>query len=77
MDNTQRKGNTSLLELLDRVLDTGVYISGDIVLSVADVDLIYLNLRVLLCNADTINRLRTNDNLALGAAAETKPARSL
>ena len=33
---------------LDRVLAAGVVISGDLVLSIADVDLVYLSLRAVL-----------------------------
>ncbi len=51
--------NVTLLELLDRVLDKGVFISGDIVLSVADVELVVLDLRLLICSQDTLNRLKT------------------
>ncbi|WP_338865619.1 gas vesicle protein [Myxococcus stipitatus] len=43
----------SVLELLDRVLNKGVVISGDLVISVADVDLIYLGLRLLLTSVET------------------------
>lgn len=54
---TQSKDLT-LLEVLDRVLDKGVVISGDAVISVADVDLIYLGLKVLLSSVETMERLR-------------------
>jgi len=49
----------SLLELLDRVLDKGVVLTGDITLSVADVDLIYVGLRVLLSSVAAAERLST------------------
>lgn len=39
---------TSLVDLLDRVIGTGVVLSGDIVISLAGVDLIVLRLRALL-----------------------------
>ena len=48
----------TLLELLDRVLDKGVVLSGDVTLSVADVDLVYLGLRVLLSSVEAAERLR-------------------
>lgn len=48
----------TLLEVLDRVLNKGVVISGDIVISVADVDLIYLGLKVLLSSVETMEKLR-------------------
>lgn len=40
--------NVSLVDLLDRVLAGGVVISGDLVLSIADVDLVRISLRALL-----------------------------
>ena len=46
----------TLLELLDRVLDKGVVLSGDITLSVADVDLVYVGLRVLLSSVEAARR---------------------
>jgi hypothetical protein len=49
----------TLLELLDRVLDKGVVLSGDITLSVADVDLVYVGLRVLLSSVEAAERRRT------------------
>lgn len=47
-----------LLDLLDRALDKGVVLSGDLVISVADVDLIYIGLKVLLSSVDTLERLQ-------------------
>ncbi|MEM8993627.1 MAG: gas vesicle protein [Acidobacteriota bacterium] len=40
--------NATVCDLLDRVLERGVVIEGDIVISVAGVDLIYLRLEALL-----------------------------
>jgi hypothetical protein len=48
----------TLLELLDRVLDKGVVLSGEVMLSVADVDLVYLSVRLLLSSVEAANRLR-------------------
>jgi hypothetical protein len=47
----------TLLELVDRVLNKGVVVTGDITLSVAGVDLVYVGLRVLLASAGTLDRL--------------------
>ena len=47
----------TLLELVDRVLNKGVTLTGDITLSVADVDLVYVGLRVLLTTVSTMERL--------------------
>jgi gas vesicle structural protein len=46
----------TLVELVDRVLNKGVVVSGDITLSVADVDLVYVGLRLLLASASTFER---------------------
>ncbi len=48
----------SLCEVLDRILNKGVVLAGDVVISVADVDLIYLNVRVLLASVETAYRQR-------------------
>jgi hypothetical protein len=48
----------TLLELVDRVLNKGVVLSGDITLSVADVDLVYVGLRVLLSSVATLEEQR-------------------
>jgi hypothetical protein len=50
--------DVTLLELLDRVVDHGVILVGDITISVADVDLIYLGLRVMLASIDRTAELR-------------------
>jgi len=39
---------TSLVELLDRVVHRGAYIGGDVVISLAGIDLVRLDLRLLL-----------------------------
>lgn len=46
----------TLVDLLDRVIDRGVVVSGDLVITLAGVDLIYLNLRLLLCSAERVLR---------------------
>lgn len=43
-----------LSELLDRILGTGVVAAGDVTLSVAGVELVYLNLRALLSSVATL-----------------------
>lgn len=49
----QYVSDVTLAETLDRVLDTGAVLRGDIVISVADVDLLYLDVRLLLSAVDT------------------------
>ena len=58
----------TLLELLDRVLDKGVVLSGDVTLSVADVDLVFLSLRLLLSSVEAANRTRAADGSGDGSS---------
>src|SRR5947207_13791567 len=44
----------ALVDLIDRLLDGGVVIHGDITLAVADVDLLYVGLRALVASVETI-----------------------
>ncbi|MEV7102962.1 gas vesicle protein [Streptomyces atroolivaceus] len=38
----------ALIDLLDRLLNGGAVLTGDLVLSVADVDLVHINLRAVI-----------------------------
>lgn len=51
-----RDRDVSLLDLVDRLLEGGVVIHGDITLAVADVDLLYVGLRALISSVETIER---------------------
>jgi Gas vesicle protein len=44
----------ALVDLLDRLLDGGVVVAGDVVLSMAGVDLVYLGLRLVLAPAHKV-----------------------
>jgi hypothetical protein len=48
----------TLVELVDRVLNKGVVLTGDIMLSVAGVDLVYVGLRVLLTSVSALEEHR-------------------
>ena len=47
----------SLLETLDHVLDRGLVIAGEVTIAVADIDLVYLGLNVLLGSVETVDRV--------------------
>jgi len=49
----------SLCETLDRVLNKGVVVAGEAVISVADIDLIYLGLQLVLTSVETANEMRS------------------
>ena len=44
----------SLLDIIDHVLNKGVVVSGEAMLGVAGVDLVYLRLSAVLCAADKV-----------------------
>jgi hypothetical protein len=57
-DNTRnniiKHQQVTLLDLIDRLLDKGVVVKGEILLSVADIDLVYLSLELLLSSVKTV-----------------------
>jgi hypothetical protein len=55
-DSEEILGETdaSLLDIVDNVLSKGVVLNGDITIALAQVDLIYARLSVLLCAADRV-----------------------
>ena len=50
----RREREASLLDLVDRLIDGGVVVHGDITLAVADVDLVYVGLRALIASVESI-----------------------
>lgn len=53
MSTTIAQQEVALIDLLDRLLAGGVVIAGDITLSAADVDLVYVSLRALISSVAT------------------------
>ncbi|MGW5364239.1 gas vesicle protein GvpJ [Actinopolymorpha pittospori] len=50
-------GGTSLADLLDRIVDRGAVVSGDVIIQLAGIDLIRLDLRLLLVGIETAHEL--------------------
>ncbi|MGV8138218.1 MAG: gas vesicle protein [Mangrovibacterium sp.] len=50
--------DVTILEILDRVLNKGIVLSGDLVVSVADIDLVYVGVRLLLSSVETMEQMR-------------------
>jgi hypothetical protein len=46
--------DTSLLDVIDSLLNKGVVLNADIILALANVDLVYVRLSALLCAADRV-----------------------
>jgi hypothetical protein len=43
---------TNLADILERVLDKGIVIAGDIRIQIADIDLLNIKIRLLVCSVD-------------------------
>jgi hypothetical protein len=56
IDDAAASRQVTLVELVDRLLGKGVVISGDITLSVADIDLVRVELRALVSSVDSLAR---------------------
>lgn len=52
-------GEKSLVDVLDSLLNQGVVLNADVILALANVDLVYLRLSALLCAADRVLPSRT------------------
>lgn len=44
----------TLSEMLDRVLNTGAVLAGEVVISVADIDLLYVGINLLVSSVETM-----------------------
>ncbi|MTH54774.1 gas vesicle protein [Bacillus mangrovi] len=66
MDQPRQIENSdvSLLDILDVILDKGVVLRGDLIISIAGIDLIYLDLRVLISAVETLVEASGNNTLS-------------
>ena len=61
LDDTE---HVSLCEALDRVLNKGAVVVGEITISVANIDLIYLGLQLVLTSIETAYKIKNSAGLA-------------
>ena len=47
-----RPRSTGLVEVLDRILDKGLFVGGDIKVSIAEVELLTIRIRLIVCSLD-------------------------
>ena len=64
--------STGLVDVLDRVLDKGLVVAGDIRVSLAEVELLTIRIRLLVCSIDKAEQIgldwwRQDPNLSVGA----------
>ena len=51
---------TNLADILERVLDKGIVIAGDIKIQLADVDLLNIKIRLIVCSVDKAMEMGIN-----------------
>ncbi len=71
--------STSIIDILDRVLDKGLVVAGDISISLANVELLTIRIRLLVCSIDKaeqigLNWWRYDKNLVAPATAAAAAA---
>lgn len=64
--------STGLVDVLDRVLDKGLVVAGDIRVSLAEVELLTIRIRLLVCSIDKAEQIgldwwRQDPHLSVGA----------
>ena len=64
--------HVSLCEVLDRVLNKGVVVVGEVVISVANIDLVYLGLQLVLTSVEAAKRLKSTPSTLAVAVAEDR-----
>jgi hypothetical protein len=52
--------STTLADLLDRVLDKGLVVAGDVSISLANVELLTIRIRLLVCSIDKAEQIGLN-----------------
>ena len=52
LTGTPTRGNAGLVDILDRVLDKGLVVAGDIKVSLAEVELLTIRIRLMICSID-------------------------
>ena len=57
LTNTSGRSADSLADILERVLDKGIVIAGDVVVNVLDIELLTLKLRLLVASVDTAKQM--------------------
>jgi gas vesicle structural protein len=53
-----RSKDITILEVLDRVLNKGVILTGDLVITVADIDLVYVGVKLMLSSVETMDQIK-------------------
>jgi len=53
-------GTTNLIDILDRILDKGLVVAGDVRIALANVELLTIRIRLLICSVDKAEQIGMN-----------------
>ena len=78
IDRRANVGTVTLVDILDRVLDKGLVVAGDIRISLANVELITIQVRLLVCSIDKAQEIGLDwwkrDHFLSSEAGRSSPA---
>jgi hypothetical protein len=72
-----RRNGTNLVDVLDRVLDKGLVIAGDVKISLAEVELLTIRIRLIVCSLDKAQEIgldwwKYDRHFAVGASKDAE-----
>jgi gas vesicle structural protein len=70
LSGLEESERVSVCEVLDRVLNKGVVVAGEVTISVADVDLLYLCVNLVLTSVETARESLGHGRAAAGLALD-------
>lgn len=77
---THSTNSTSVADLLERVLDKGIVIAGDIRIKLVDIELLTIQLRLVVCSVDKAREMGIDwwsDNAMFKGLSKQEPALAL
>ena len=57
LTGSSNRGSAGLIDILDRVLDKGLVVAGDIRVSLAEVELLTIRIRLMICSIDKAEQI--------------------
>ena len=68
----QEHEQLALVDMVNRVLDRGVVVTGEVTISRGGVDLLFLGLQIILASAETLERVEGVRGLRSGRGGESR-----
>jgi hypothetical protein len=72
LSESQKEQNVGLVDVLDRAIEKGIVVHGDVAVSLANIDLIFVGLRLIVTSASKAASLNDGPQLATSKKLSTK-----